>query len=71
MKAANHHSRGGDNCSKVDGEEMPVEEEGMDVEVTVDVTVEEKEEMPLNPDVDKDSPEVRIQRKQALWFYHR
>ena len=71
MKAADHRSGGIDNSSKVDGEEVRVEEEGMDVEVTVDVTVEEKEEMPLNPDVDKDSPEVRIQRKQALWFYHR
>ena len=59
MKAADHRSGGIDNSSKVDGEEVRVEEEGMDVEVTV----EEKEETPVDPDVDEDSPEVRIQRK--------
>ena len=44
-----------------------MEEEGMDVEVIV----EEKEETPVDPEVNEDSPEVRIQRRQARWFYHR
>ena len=67
LKAAGHRSGSKDQDSQVDGEEAAEEEEGMDVVVVA----EEKEEAPIDPEVDKDSPEVRIQRKQARWYYHR
>ena len=37
----------------------------------VEVIVEEKEETPVDPDVNEDLPEVRIQWKQARWFFNR
>ena len=67
LKAAGHRSGSKDQDSQVDGEEAAEEEEGMDVVAVA----EEKEETPIDPEVDKDSPEVRIQRKQARWYYHR
>ena len=67
LEVVNQGNGGRDHSSTVDGGEVRREEEGMDTEEVV----VEREETPVDPEVDKDSPMVRIQRKQARWFYHR